>query len=203
MHSLIRAMPPVCRAVPGGDDPHEQLTAALADMVDAIARAALAGSVSLAPPRRGRRPLRLPAAEAWLTALSWPDGRLDGSSEQLEVFGQALLPWDGEGTGLTGPARVTFRLAESSAGPDDRQPGAEPDDDDSRWQLDFLLQSVADPSLLVPAAQVWADDGSLARWLARPQELLLGELGRGVPGLPGAGQRPTPGAARRARILRC
>ncbi len=193
MHSLIRAMPPVCRAVPGGDDPHEQLTAALADMVDATARAALAGSVSLAPPRRGRRPLRLPAAEAWLTALSSPDGRLDGSSadpgghppdpparnsQELEVFGQALLPWDGEGTGLTGPARVTFRLAESSAGPDDRQPGAEPDDDDSRWQLDFLLQSVADPSLLVPAAQVWADDGSLARWLASPQELLLGELGR-------------------------
>ena len=30
----------------------------------------------------------------------------------------------------------------------------------------------------MPAAQVWADDGSLARWLASPQELLLGELGR-------------------------
>ena len=132
MHSLIRAMPPVCRAVPGGDDPHEQLTAALADMADATARAALAGSVSLAPPRRGRRPLRLPAAEAWLTALSSPDGRLDGSSadpgghppdpparnsQELEVFGQALLPWDGEGTGLTGPARVTFRLAETSSRP--------------------------------------------------------------------------------------
>jgi SNF2 family DNA or RNA helicase len=46
------------------------------------------------------------------------------------------------------------------------------------WRLEFLLQSVADPSLLVPAEQTWTDDGSLARWLPRPQELLLGELGR-------------------------
>ncbi|MDN5797830.1 MAG: DEAD/DEAH box helicase [Intrasporangium sp.] len=46
------------------------------------------------------------------------------------------------------------------------------------WRLEFLLQSTEDPSLLVPAAQAWADDGSLRRWLGRPQELLLGELGR-------------------------
>jgi SNF2 family DNA or RNA helicase len=41
-----------------------------------------------------------------------------------------------------------------------------------------LLQSIADPSLLIPAEQAWADDGMLSRWLPRPQELLLGELGR-------------------------
>jgi SNF2 family DNA or RNA helicase len=48
----------------------------------------------------------------------------------------------------------------------------------SPWRLEFLLQSSADPSLLVPAAQVWDGDGSLSRWMARPQELLLAELGR-------------------------
>jgi SNF2 family DNA or RNA helicase len=46
------------------------------------------------------------------------------------------------------------------------------------WRLEFLLQSIADPSLLIPAEQAWADDGTLSRWLPRPQELLLGELGR-------------------------
>ena len=46
------------------------------------------------------------------------------------------------------------------------------------WRLEFLLQSTQDPSLLVPAAQAWSDDGSLRRWLDRPQELLLAELGR-------------------------
>jgi SNF2 family DNA or RNA helicase len=47
-----------------------------------------------------------------------------------------------------------------------------------RWRLEFLLQSIADPSLLIPAGQAWADDGILSRWLPRPQELLLRELGR-------------------------
>jgi len=35
-----------------------------------------------------------------------------------------------------------------------------------------------DPSLLVPAEQAWNDDGGLRRWLERPEELLLAELGR-------------------------
>src|SRR6476646_5659846 len=35
VHSFARVMPPVCRAVPGDDDPHELLTAALGAMVDA------------------------------------------------------------------------------------------------------------------------------------------------------------------------
>ena len=39
---------------------------------------------------------------------------------------------------------------------------------------------MADPSLLVPAQQTWDEDGSLRRWLDRPQELLLAELGRAV-----------------------
>src|SRR5271166_6088600 len=45
------------------------------------------------------------------------------------------------------------------------------------WRPEFLLASTEDPSLLVPAEQVWNDDGSLRRWLDRPQELLLTELG--------------------------
>src|SRR5262249_43138394 len=55
MPSLARAMPPVCRAVPGCDDPYEVLTAALGAMADAAARGALPGGRSPMPPRRGRR----------------------------------------------------------------------------------------------------------------------------------------------------
>ena len=50
-----------------------------------------------------------------------------------------------------------------------------------------------DPSLLVPAAQAWSDDGSLRRWLDRPHELLLAELGRAsriYPSWPRACGRP-------------
>jgi SNF2 family DNA or RNA helicase len=219
VHSLARAMPPVCRAVPGCDDPYELLTAALGAMADAAARGALPGGLSLTPPRRGRRPARLAAAEAWLAALCSPDGRFDADPHEVEVLAAALHPWDEVGTGLTGAARATFRLAEDTGGPaadglgtdglgadglgtdglgadeldagepDAGEPGADkldsggpgagrPRAEGGRWRLEFLLQSMADPSLLVPAAQAWADDGRLSRWLSRPHELLLAELGR-------------------------
>ena len=184
MQSLVRAMPPVCRAVPGRDDPHELITAALGAMADAAAREALPGGLSLAAPRRGRRPARLAAAEAWLTALCSPDARFDADPGELDILAEALHPWNEVGTGLTGPARATFRLTEATDGPDADELGADDlgaDDlgaDGSRWRLEFLLQSMTDPSLLVPASQAWADDGSLSRWLSHPQELLLAELGR-------------------------
>src|SRR5215472_5167746 len=68
LRALAAAMPPVCREVPGHADPHEVMAAALAALVDAAAREALRAGVTLVPPRRGRLPVRLPAAEAWLTA---------------------------------------------------------------------------------------------------------------------------------------
>jgi superfamily II DNA or RNA helicase len=182
--SYVAAMPPVCRAESGGDDPHELFTAALAALADAAAREALAGGPALVPPRRGRRPSRLPAAEAWLTALTSPDARLDADPGELDALAEALRAWDEEGTGASGPARVTFRLAED-------------DPDDGQWRLEFLVQSMADPSLLVPAAQVWAQDGSLSRWLVRPQELLLAELGRACrvyPELTAGLRQPQPSA---------
>src|SRR5215470_11792843 len=125
MHSLVRAMPPVCRAVPGCDDPYELLTAALGAMADAAARGALPGGLSLIPPRRGRRPARLAAAEAWLAALCSPDGRFDADPHEVDVLAAALHPWDEVGTGLTGAARATFRLAEDTDGPGADEPRAD------------------------------------------------------------------------------
>ena len=228
MHALIAAMPPVCRAVPGHADPHEVMAAALAALVDAAAREALPAGLTLVPPRRGRLPARLPATEAWLTALTGSDGRFDADPGELSALARALAPWEDIGTGKTGPARATFRLAEVTAEPDDvlldanepgvpgehagdepaggvpgaREPAApavgmpgSPDaglalaagdggapghdeEPEPGWRLEFLLQSIADPSLLIPAEETWADDGTLSRWLPRPHELLLGELGR-------------------------
>ncbi len=199
-HSFVRAMPAICRAVPGCDDPHELLTAALGAMVDASAREALPDGLPLTPPRRGRPPARLAAAEAWLTALCSRDGRFDADPDETDFLAEALQPWDEVGTGHTGPARATFRLAEATTGPradglDAEQDADEQGDDGGQWRLEFLLQSMADPSLLVPASRAWADDGSLGRWLSHPQELLLAELGRACrvyPELADGLHRPQP-----------
>ncbi|HEY5858416.1 MAG TPA: DEAD/DEAH box helicase [Aldersonia sp.] len=167
LNVLVTAMPPVCRAAVGQPDGHELVVSALTAIVDAHARATMPPDVDLLPRRRGRAPKRAPAAEAWLTALLAPDGRFDPDADALDTLTEALRPWDEFGVGTTSPAHATFRLAEPNA-----------DDPESGWRLEFLLQSTADPSLLVAAEQVWDDDGGLSRWLLRPQELLLTELGR-------------------------
>lgn len=169
MNSLIAAMPPVCRAEPGAHDAHALVTSALHGFTDVAARAALPAGIDLLPPRRGRRSIRMSATEAWLTALTAPDGRFEADPGALDTLAESLRPWDEIGVDKPGPARATFRLTEIEAEIEAEAPG---------WRLEFLLQSMADPSLLVPADQAWHFDGSLSRWLDRPQELLLGELGR-------------------------
>jgi SNF2 family DNA or RNA helicase len=169
MNSLVAAMPPVCRAEPGAHNAHELVTSALHALVDAAMRWALPPDIDMLPPRRGRRTKRTPAAEAWLTALTAPDGRFEADLGELDALAESLLPWEGVGVGTSGPARATFRLTETDGEIETEAPG---------WRLEFLLQSTTDPSLLVPAEQAWHDDGSLSRWLDRPQELLLAELGR-------------------------
>ncbi|MEO8750595.1 MAG: SNF2-related protein [Allobranchiibius sp.] len=184
--SLCASMPPVCRAEPNAAPAQMLGSCALAALVDAAARRALAAAypagTDLMAPRRGRRPKRQPAQEAWLAALTAPDGEFEADPDDVQALAQALAPWDEVATAPTGPARATFRLSEVEvevdadtevAGPLAGTPPTE-----AIWRLEFLLQSIADPSLVVSAERAWQDDGSLRRWLDRPQELMLTELGR-------------------------
>jgi SNF2 family DNA or RNA helicase len=168
VRALAAAMPPVCRAEQNTLGAHDLTMSALTAFVDAQVRAVLPGDTDLVPRRRGRRPKRVPAQEAWLSALTAPDGRFDADPVGLDALSAALSPWQGVGTEKPGPARAVFRLSEIGTASQE-VPG---------WRLEFLLQSAADPSLVVSAEQAWDDDGSLRRWLDRPEELLLAELGR-------------------------
>jgi SNF2 family DNA or RNA helicase len=191
LHTLVVAMPPVCRAQPGHQDPYDLVTAALRALADAAVREALATVTRLVPPRRGRRPSRMPAVEGWLAALSAPDGRFDADPADLDALETSLRPWAEVGVGHTGPARATFRLAEVE--PDNGDGDSE--DRPCGWRLEFLLQSMHDPSLLIPAERTWTDTGALSRWLDRPEELLLAELGRAsriYPELAGALRQSRP-----------
>ncbi len=75
--------------------------------------------------------------------------------------------WTARGS-RPGPVRTCFRLAEPAV----------PDDDP--WRVEFALQSTEDPSLMVPAADIWAGDAWAGQGFGPggdPVEELLAGLG--------------------------
>ena len=194
---LVAATPPAFRAEPGSADAGELITSALDVFTDAAVRGRIPRELPMMPPRRGRKPVHPRTVEVWLDALRAEDARIRVPEQSLAELERALEPWDEYALEANAPARAMFRLSEDSsaeavspeqAGEDGSAAPGEPEDASSsivpftapHWRLEFLLQSCVDPSLMVPAEQVWRDDGALARWLGRPQEVLLAELGRAV-----------------------
>ena len=174
VEALVAATPPVARAeLPTGTGGPSDPGALVADALDVLVDAAVRDRLARAGVAHtgGPSPRASGAVDAWLAALTSPDGRLPAGA-RLAPLAEALQAWDEVGTEPPGAARACFRLAEV------RALAEEFDDtgDGTHWRLEFLLQSTTDPSLLVPAAQVWS--GGADRLIAGPQELLLAELGR-------------------------
>jgi hypothetical protein len=176
---LAAAMPPACRAVAGRATGVVGETAAdtapgplLADMIDALADASVRTRLpdALLPARKGRRPARIDLAERMLLALTAPqplvevsDGADEAAARNLTA---ALEGWLASAALPAGAVRTCFRLVEPPA------------DEGLAWRVEFSLQSAGDPSLMLPAQDVWAGSGS--GWLARdshPEEELLAGLG--------------------------
>jgi SNF2 family DNA or RNA helicase len=154
-------MPPVVRATGGGLA--RTLRDALDALVDAAARSVLPDRILL-----GHRPgPRAPLPDRWAVALTADDPALPGSRPgDVRELGAALGDWMRAANEANGPIRVTFRLGEPLPGSD-------------AWTLEFALQSAEDPSLYLPAAEVWA--GARFPGLPpRPDETLLAGLGRAV-----------------------
>jgi len=199
------AVPPVCRAEYLGASGRERalgneaddggargrlsgdvLSGALNDLTDAAARAALVDRPtrprtrphSLLPPRRGRRPASVPAAEAWVEALTGAQAQVRAEPSELAELRETLNAWHRSGAAADGPLRTCFRL---TAPP---EPVGVDDDGEEReqpWRLEFLLQATDDPSLVVTAAELWHAAGSLTpliRLVDHPQDVLLADLGR-------------------------
>jgi superfamily II DNA or RNA helicase len=172
---LAAAMPPLCRAADGARESSAQLlTAALDDLADAAARARLARDpgFALLPPRTGRRPARVPVAERWAGALTGADAQVPVATPQDEAeaadLAAALADWRAAAQVPAGPVRTCFRLVEPA------EPG------DESWLVEFALQSTDDPSLLLPAGEIWsgaAAGGWAAAGIRHPEEDLLAGLG--------------------------
>ncbi|RKT52939.1 DEAD/DEAH box helicase [Saccharothrix australiensis] len=155
-HAGLRAgMPPAFRAAGGvGDDVLRQ---ALDTLVDRAVRERLSG---FAPGGRG-------AVGRWVAALAGSP-EFEGDAAEVDRLRTAVAAWRA-GEHRADRVRTCFRLSS----PDQGGP------DGDGWRLEFLLQAVDEPSVLVTAAQVWRrQEAVLRRWVARPQEVLLGDLGR-------------------------
>ncbi len=186
----------------------------LGTVVDACARGFLAdGLTGQRARRRAKRRLPVVDAWiAALTApdptIDGDERELAVLAEELDEWRQA-----GERYSEHRMFRTCFRLCEpeepeerlglvadtaGGAGSDDDDDGGEgesndqpgrlgPDDDGldaDSWRVEFLLQAKDDPSVLVPAQEVWRSNGdglkALGHRLADPQERLLGGLGHAL-----------------------
>ncbi|SOB83372.1 DEAD/DEAH box helicase [Streptomyces sp. 1331.2] len=193
------------------------LDSALEALVDAEARAALA---------HRRSPFPEPGetvTERWLYALATPDGALDGlppadsgsdgsdgsdGSAEFAEFAELrrrVAAWYAAAEPADPALRLCFRLVEP-LGPDPDDPEGRPSDD--AWQLEFLLQAVDEPSLLIRAAELHeggAGYAALARKTgdpavgpaADPVAVLVAQLARAAhrwPDLDGLRHRSRPSA---------
>lgn len=180
--ALASALPPACRAA--ADDPkaappaRDLLEDFLHTCADALVR--IWAGAGVAPPQDAT------SAARWLAALFGDDPAVRGSPAQLQRLQQALQHW-WRGLAAAGDerTRLVLRLED-------------PPDDDGAWLLRTQLQSRADPSLQVDAAEAYQGAlGPLAKRFPDAQALLLTGLGhasRVFPPLRGAlaGAAPAP-----------
>ena len=162
---LAGALPPAVAAGSGlGAGP--LLAEVLDALTDAAVRARLPGAVL--PARTGRRPARTALAERMLVALTGPDATVEvagGEEREAAALAAAFAGWLASAALPAGAVRTCFRLVEPPP-EDDLGEDQHEDRDQTGWRVEFALQSVDDPSLMLPAADVWAGDGD--GWLAGP-----------------------------------
>jgi SNF2 family DNA or RNA helicase len=184
----------------------ELLRSYMWSVTDSLARRFVADRAAPPPPsaRAGRRSAKSNAAEAWLRALRSPDGSVFADSADLQTLSESLAAWHATLNTESEPVRTCFRIVppvdeEEQAGavptpPDRKRPSAARRKVADDWRIEFALQAVDDPSLIVSAETVWEDGPELAaleRHAMYPDEHLLRGLGRAARLVPSIGSALT------------
>jgi SNF2 family DNA or RNA helicase len=163
---LSQAMPPLCRAGEPADG--QELPARF--LLDSFLSSTVDGLVRrwhAAPKVAGSDTI----TQHWLAALHAQSAQIDLSSAERPRFLKSYQSWL-RNLHVAGDTqfRVTLRLE-----------SPEEEGKEQRWDLHFLLQSRADPSLLIDAREIWRTRGSMLAYLdhhlENPQDLLLTGLG--------------------------
>ena len=157
---LAKAMPPACRAV-GDTLPDRPPSDVLREFVGVAVDDLVRGHT----PEKPRK--QFPSVhDRWLHALRSATGALGGPDADAVRLAEQVREWRAPvTTTAAAPFRLCFRLDE---------PGDE--DRTQKWHVRYLLQARDDPSLHVPAADVWAGKGRVAR--TDPKPTLLAGLGQ-------------------------
>ena len=170
---LLETMPPLCRAETASSEsappPRIILETFLNIVVDGLARRWAHGQQArLADTSRD-------PAYLWLAALLGLDPQVVATPDQLDHLNQSHRHWL---RNLHVAGDKAFRVAFRLEAPPQQ---LEQEKEEKKWQLHYLLQARDDPSLLVPAQQVWQAKGNVLNTLNRrfekPQEKLLAGLG--------------------------
>jgi len=157
---------------------HRALAQRLAELVDAEVRARL---VAADTELTARRPGRRTVPESWLHALTSDDPWLAGSlaEDRLRAFETAVHEWVRSGRPIAGRVRLCLRIRE----PDVDEAARPADQAVAPWQVELLAQDADEPSLVVPATDVWSGRSALGPTAVEGLLTGLGYLARLAPEL--------------------
>lgn len=115
--------------------------------------------------------------EIWLRSLSWLKSSLDKWNDDMDILYPQIKAWKDSVMSITGqPWRLFLRVDEQL---DEAADGGEKE---NKWVLSWHLQSVNDPSVIVPAARVWSPGAAERQWFntidSNPRRFMLQVLGQ-------------------------
>ena len=185
-----------------GPEPSDEVLRSLMwTVTDALAR-----ELATPPPTTARRrEAKANVVDAWVRALASPDGAMGECDEDecVQLAGR-LAVWHATRSADVEAVRTCFRIvppsdhgeeqpldpASARPGPQRRKKDGSADSQQS-WRIEFALQAVDDPSLVVSAQDVWSDGPELTaieRHVAHPDEHLLRGLGQAARLVPTLGR---------------
>lgn len=183
--ALIESMPRGCMAFGGALKEEGGAAPLLAGFLQEAVDACVRAWIREAPPSGALDSSGL-KLDAWWQGLTSLRPEVKVSPAQAEHLDHALRSWLRPLTWATSVSTVRTCLRLEEPRPPEGWPGGTPwvpARKERCWGLTFLLQPLNDPSLLVPATEIWEGNGSpgaalLRKQVEHPEEKLLTDLAR-------------------------
>ncbi len=159
LNGLANRMPPVARSLtsPGSTNPPQvnklnELKRFLSDTLDYLVR--VSNPSRFASARKSGNKSFDSVHDAWLHSLQSPNSLIHGEANELRRLWTQVRDWNRPiAIAELSPFRLCFRLEEPT--PAETMPKNRRIIPDEKWRVHYLIQSCADPSLIVPARDAW------------------------------------------------